>query len=73
MSKLIGEVKVFKSTEKQYEERKYYTCLGMDKDNEIYKFSAPYEDHPDNGDVYQMEMSPSEKDLRPYIRFVKVK
>ena len=46
MSKLIGDVKVFKATEKQYEDRKYFTCLGMDKDNDIYKFSAPYPNKP---------------------------
>lgn len=73
MSKLIGDVKVFKATEKQYEDRKYFTCLGMDKDNDIYKFSAPYDDKPVNGDIYQMELSPSDKDFRPYIRFMKVK
>lgn len=73
MAILIGDVKVFKATEKEYDGRKYFTCLGMTKDNDIYKFSAQFEDHPVNGDVYQMELSPSDRDLKPMVRFAKVK
>lgn len=73
MANLIGDVKVFKATEKEYDGRKYFSCLGMTKDNEIYKFSAGYEDHPQPGEVYQMELSSSDRDLKPFIRFVKVK
>lgn len=73
MAYLIGDVKVFKATQKEYDGRVYYTCLGMTKDNDIYKFSAPAEDKPQTGDSYQMELSSSDRDLKPYIRFVKVK
>lgn len=73
MAILIGDVKVFKATEKEYDGRRYYSCLGMSKDNEVYKFSAPAEDAPVPNDVYQMELSPSDRDLKPYIRFKKVK
>lgn len=73
MSQLIGDVKVFKATEKEYEGRRYYTCLGMTKDNEIFKFSASVDDKPISGDIYQMELSASDRDLKPYIRFIKVK
>lgn len=73
MAILIGDVKVFKATEKEYEGRRYFTCLGMTKENDIYKFSASFEDQPKNGDMYQMELSPSDRDLKPYIRFIKVK
>lgn len=73
MGKLIGDVQVFKATEKEYEGRKYFTCLGMTKENDIFKFSAAVEDKPSQGDVYQMELSSSDRDLKPYIRFVKVK
>lgn len=73
MAYLIGDVKVFKANQKEYEGRIYYSCLGMTKDNEIFKFSAPAEDKPINGDTYQMELSSSDRDLKPYIRFVKVK
>ena len=73
MSILIGDVKVFKATEKEYEGRKYFSCLGMTKDNDIFKFSAKEEDHPVSGDIFQMEISPSERDLKPFVRFIKVK
>lgn len=73
MAHLVGDVKVFKATQKEYEGRVYFTCLGMDKDNDVYKFSAPAEDLPKQGDIYQMEMSSSDRDLKPYIRFIKVK
>ena len=73
MAYLIGDVTIFKATKKEYEGRVYFTCLGMDKNKEVFKFSARSEDNPQNGDVYQMELSSSDKDLKPYIRFIKVK
>ena len=73
MAVLIGDVKVFKATEKEFEGRRYYSCLGMTKDNEIYKFSTGADDQPVSGDIYQMELSASDRDLKPYIRFIKVK
>lgn len=73
MAHLVGDVKVIKASEKEFDGRRYFTCMGMDKDNDIYKFSCSYDDMPKQGDTYQMELSPSDKDLRPYVRFVKVK
>lgn len=73
MANLVGDVKVFKATQKEYEGRIYFSCLGMDKDNEVYKFSAPAEDRPKQGDIYQMELSSSDRDLKPFVRFIKVK
>ena len=73
MAYLIGDVKVFKATQKEYDGRIYFSCLGMDKNNEVFKFSASAEDKPVNGDIYQMELSSSDRDLKPYIRFKKVK
>ena len=71
---LVGDVTVLKATEKEYEGRKYYTCLGMcPKDKEIYKFSASYDESPKEGDTYQMIMSASDRDLKPFVRFQKVK
>jgi hypothetical protein len=62
-----------KVTEKEYDGKKYFNCLGIAKDKEIYKFSANYDDHPKEGDVYQMTLTSSDRDLKPYIRFNKVK
>lgn len=73
MAFLVGDVSVFKVSEKEYEGRKYYNCMGMTKDKDIYKFSAAFEDHPQAGDVYQMELSSSDRDLKPFVRFIKVK
>ena len=70
---LVGDVTVIKANEKEYDGRKYYTCLGMAKDKEIYKFSAKYEDHPKEGDIFQMTMGSSDKDLKPFVKFERVK
>lgn len=70
---LVGDVTVIKANEKEYDGRKYFTCLGMAKDKEVYKFSASYDEQPKEGDVYQMSMSASDRDLKPYIKFTKVK
>ena len=70
---LVGDVTIIKANEKEYDGRKYFTCLGMSKDKEIYKFSANYDDQPKEGDVYQMAMGSSDKDLKPFVRFQRVK
>lgn len=72
MAFLVGDVTIIKATEREYDGRKYFNCMGMTKDKDIYKFSASYDDLPKAGDVFQMEVSPSDKDLRPYVKFRKV-
>lgn len=69
---LIGDVKVFKVTEKNFEGKVYFSCLAMDNDKDIYKFSV-YDSMPKEGDTYQVELHSSDRDLKPFCRFVKVK
>lgn len=73
MAILAGDVQVFKVDMKEYDGRKYFSCFGMTKEKDLYKFSASYEDNPQVGDNYQMVVSPSARDLKPFVRFMKVK
>lgn len=69
---LIGDVTVMSAVEKEYEGRKYYKmqCLGEDK--VAYSLSAKYEDHPRQGDKFQLFVEP-DSFWKPVVRVQKVK
>ena len=71
MAKIVGDCKVFKSEQKEYDGRIYYVALAMSDDQEVYKFTS--DELPKVGEVYQMELTSNTKDLKPYVRFRKVK
>lgn len=68
---LVGDVTLIKAERKEYDGRVYFSCLGVAEDKEIYKFSCS--EQPKEGDKFQMVLSSSMKDLKPYVRFEKIK
>ena len=72
MSFLIGDVQVTYVTEKEFEGRKYYKMQAMGKDKCLYSVSAPYDEHPKEGDIYQMFVEP-DNNWKPRVRVQKVK
>lgn len=72
MATLVGNVEVLNVTPRQYEDRKYYAVQSISPDKCVYCFSAPYEDVPVPGDLYQMIVEPDFR-CKASVRFVKEK
>lgn len=72
MSILAGVLTVLNAKEQSYEDRKYYSCQGLDQSKEVFNFSAPFEDHPKEGDHYQMIIE-RDSHSKARVRYVKEK
>jgi hypothetical protein len=72
MATLVGNVEVLNVTPRQYEDKKYFSVQSISPDKCVYCFSAPLEDHPEPGDLYQMVVQPDFK-CKASVVFVKEK
>lgn len=70
---LVGTVTLTKVVPKEWEGRKYYKCIALGADKEIYSVSISGEDSPRVNDVYQMVLEPSDRDWKPRIRLQREK
>lgn len=68
---LVGKLTLSKVSEKEYEGRKYYKCVALADDKEVYNVSLSGSENPRVGDVYHMRIEASERDFKPVVRFQK--
>lgn len=72
MAFLIGDVTVAYVQEKEFDGRKYYKFQAIGKDKCMYSLSCRYEDHPKEGDTFQLIVE-ADNNWRPVVRCQKVK
>ena len=64
---LVGTVSLTKVVPKEWEGRKYFKCIAIGSDKEIYSVSISGDESPRVNDVYQMVLMPSDRDWKPRV------
>lgn len=72
MAFLIGDMQITYVEQKEYDGRKYFKMQAVGKDKAVYSLSAPYEDQPKAGDIYQLYIEP-DRYFKPKVRAQKVR